>query len=138
VAVALLTVPLAPLKLTLSCAAFVSKPKPLMVRLVALTARLAVLEVTTGVTVATWTAVPLLTPATLTEALRLPPVNPLRPVTVSCVALALLTVPLAAPLKLTLSFAAFVSKPKPLTVRLLAVAARLAVLAVTTGVTVAT
>ena len=57
------TVPVAPsLKVTVLCEAVGSKPKPLMVIVVALMARLAVLLVTTGRTVATWTALLLLTP----------------------------------------------------------------------------
>ena len=73
VAVAAVTVPTAPLlKTTVLLAAVGSKPKPLMVIVVALAARLAVLLVTTGVTVATWTAAPLLTPSVVTTAVRLP------------------------------------------------------------------
>ena len=61
VAVAAVTVPIAPsLKATVLLPAVGSKPKPVMVIVVALAARLAVLLVTTGVTVATCTAVPLL------------------------------------------------------------------------------
>ena len=55
-----------------SLAAVGSKPKPLIVIVGALAARLAVLAVTTGVTVATWTAAPLLTPSAVTMAVKLP------------------------------------------------------------------
>ena len=51
-------------------------------------ARLAVLVVTTGETVATCTDA-LLTPATLTDADKLPATRPLRFVTVNCVVVAL-------------------------------------------------
>ena len=75
VAVAEVTVPTAPsLKTTVLLPAVVSKPKPLIVSVVALAARLAVLLVTTGMTVATWTAAPLLTPPVVTTAVRLPAV----------------------------------------------------------------
>ena len=226
VAVAAVTVPTAPsLKTTVLLPAVVSKPKPLMVSVVALAARLAVLLVTTGVTVATCTAVPLLTLSVVTTAVRLPAAVGLggerhgersrgrrgdgadRPVveddrvvggrrieaeavdgergrvggqigraaghdrrdrghldrraaahavgrdhgrqaagrvglvenvTVSEVAVAAVTVPTAPSLKTTVLLAAVVSKPKPLMVSVVALAARLAVLLVTTGVTVAT
>ena len=69
VALADVTFPAAPsLKLTVLFAGVGSKPKPLMVMLGAVARRLAVLAVTTGTTVATWTAVPLLTPLTATDA----------------------------------------------------------------------
>ena len=118
VAVAAVTVPTAPLlKTTVLLAAVVSKPKPLMVSVVALAARLAVLLVTTGVTVATCTAVPLLTPSVVTTAVRLPAVGGLvENVTVSEVAVAAVTVPTAPSLKMTVLLAAVVSKPKPLMV----------------------
>ena len=54
VAVAAVTVPIAPLlKTTLLLAATVEKPKPVIVIVVAVMARLAVLTVTTGMTLAT-------------------------------------------------------------------------------------
>ena len=63
-----------------------------MVKLVALAARLAVLAVTTGTTVATCTDA-LLSPPTVTDADKVPPTRPLKLVTVSCVVVALVTVP---------------------------------------------
>ena len=103
VAVAAVTVPTAPsLKVTVLLAAVGSKPKPLMVSVVALAARLAVLLVTTGVTVATCTAAPLLTRSVVTTAVRLPAVVGLvENVTVSEVAVAAVTVPTAPSLKAT-------------------------------------
>ena len=59
-------------------------------------------------------------------------------VTVSEVAVAAVTVPTAPSLKTTVLLPAVGSKPKPLMVSVVALAARLAVLLVTTGVTVAT
>ncbi len=129
------TVPVAPpLKETVLLPAVLEKPKPWMVRLVALAARLAVLDVTTGITLATCT-VELLKPLTLTEAVRLPTTRPLRLVTVNCVLLAEVTVPVAPPLKETVLLPAVLEKPKPWMVRLVAFAARLIVLEVTVGAT---
>ena len=139
VAVAAVTVPTAPLlSATVLWAAVVSKPNPLIVRVVALAARLAVLAVTTGVIVATCTAVPLLTPSVVTTAVRLPAVGGVANVTVSEVAVAAVTSPVAPPLKLTVLWAAVVSKPKPLMVMVIELTGTLAVLLVTTGATVAT
>ena len=88
-----------------------------MVSVAALAARFAVLLVTTGVTVATCTAVPLLTLSVVTTAVRLPAVVGLvENVTVSEVAVAAVTVPTAPLLKTTVLLAAVVSKPKPLMV----------------------
>src|SRR5258708_7673062 len=110
-----------------------------MTRLVALAARLAALKVTAGVTVATCTAAPLLTLLMVTAAVRLPAVAGLvENVTVSEVAVAAVTVPAAPLLKTTVLWAAVGSKPNPLIVIVAALAARLAVLLVTTGPTVAT
>src|SRR5262249_19103102 len=138
VLVADVTVPVAPpLKLTVLLAAVLEKPNPLIVMVVAFTARLVALEVTTGVTVATCTAAPLPTPFEVTTAVKLPAIRPLRPVTVNCVLVAAVTVPVPL-LKVTLLLAAVVEKPKPLIVSVVALAARFAALEVTTGVTVAT
>ena len=68
-------------------------------------ARLAVLAVTTGVIVATWTAVPLPTPSVLTTAVRLPAVGAVENVTVSEVVVAAVTVPTAPLLKTTVLLA---------------------------------
>src|SRR5881397_2722114 len=73
VAVAAVTVPAAPsLKTTVLLAAVVSKPVPVMVSVEALAAKLAVLLVTAGATVATWIAAPLFTPLEVTTAVKLP------------------------------------------------------------------
>src|SRR5260370_28514528 len=110
-----------------------------MVSGVALAARLAVLLVTTGLAVATWTAAPLLTPLVVTTAVRLPAVAGLvLNVTVSDVAVAAVTVPTAPSLNVTVLFAAVGSKPKPLIVTVGALAASEGALGVTTGPTVAT
>ncbi len=136
--VAAVTLPVAPLlNFTVSLAAVAEKPTPLIVRLAALAACVAVLAVTTGVTFAT-SSEALLTPLTATDAVNLPAVNPFKLVTVNTVAVAVVTVPVAPPLNVTLSLAAVVEKPAPLMVKLVAFAARLAVLSVTTGPTVAT
>ena len=79
------------------------------------------LEVTTGATVATCTALPLLTPSTVTLAFRaVPPVTLLSPVrlTVRLVLVAAVTVPVTPLLKVTVSLAAVVSKAEPLIVML--------------------
>ena len=79
-----MTTPAPLLKVTVLFAGAGSKPKPLMVTVVALAARLAVLLVTTGATVATCTGVPLLLPLVVTTAVRLPSAVGLVPkVTVS-------------------------------------------------------
>ena len=102
--------------------------------MVALAARLLVLAGTTGVTVATCTAEPLLTPLVVTTAVRLPTAAGIvESVTVSDVAVAAVTVPTAPSLKATVLLAAVVLKPVPLIVSVVALAARLAVLLVTDG-----
>ena len=123
VAVAELTVPTAPLlNTTVLLAAVVLKPEPLMVIVVALIARLDVLDVTTGRATATCTAVPLLWLLVVTEAVRLPATVGLVPkVTVRLVALAVVTVPVAPLLKVTVLLAAVVLKPKPVITTVLAV-----------------
>ena len=96
------------------------------------------LLVTTGMTAATCTAVPLLTPLVVTMAVSGPAlVGFVENVTVSEVAVAAVTVPAAPSLKATVLTPAG-SKPKPLMVIVVALAARLLLLEVTTGVTVAT
>ncbi len=122
-------VPEAPsLKLTVLLPAVGSKPKPLIVIVVAFAARLAVLVVTTGVTVGYLRlTAPLLTLSVVTTAVRLPAVVGLVvKFTVSEVAVAAVTVPTAPSLKTTVLLAAVVSKPKPLMVTVAALAARLA------------
>ena len=94
-----------------------------------------------GLTVATCTALPLLTPLTVTLASRSVPgdrlLRPLR-LTVRLVAVASVTAPVTPLSKVTLSFAALLSRPSPLMVKLVALAGRSAVLGVTTGAMVAT
>ena len=134
------TEPVAPrLNVTELLALLASKPKPLIDTVVSVVWMLAVLEVTTGMTVATCTAEPLLTEFVVTTAVKVPALVGVVPkVTVSAVLLALVTVPTAPSLKVTALFAAVGSKPKPLMVTVVALAARLVVLEVTTGVMVAT
>lgn len=118
VVVAAVTVPTAPLSRATELLAGVgSNPKPLITRVAALTATFAVLVVTTGTTVATSTAAPLLTLFVVTTAVRLPAVSGrVERVTVSDVAVASVTVPTAPLLKTTVLLAEVVSKPKPLIV----------------------
>ena len=138
VAVAAVTVPTAPkLNATVLLPGVVSKPKPLMVTVAALAARFATLLVKTGLTVATCTGDPLLTPAITTEANRLPALGLVEIDTVSIVAVAEVTVPTAPPLKITVLLDAVVLKPKPLIVNIESSAARLAELLVTTPTTLA-
>lgn len=141
VVVAAVTVPTAPLlKTTVLLAAAVSNPNPLIVRVVASANRLDVLLVTTGTTVETCTAVPLLRPLVVTMAVKLPAeVGAVVRFTVSVVAVAAVTVPTAPLLKTTVLLAAVVENPVPVIVILLAFAARRAVVFdVTTGRTRAT
>src|SRR4051812_47611662 len=109
-----------------------------MVIVEALPSSAVVLLVTVGATVATWTAVPLLLPFVVTTAVKLPPVGFVENVTVRAVAVAEDTVPTAPLLKTTVLLLAVVSKPKPLIVTVETPNARLEVLAVTVGVTLAT
>jgi hypothetical protein len=123
------------LNVTVLLAAVVSKPKPLIVSDVALAASFsAELATRTGMTLAAWTADPLLTPLDVTTAVKEPPARGLVvKVTVSDVAEADVTVPTALLLNVTTLFEAVVSKPKPLIVTVDALAARLLVLLVTAG-----
>ena len=117
----------------------VSKSKPRMVIELEFAARLLALCSTTGATVATCTAEPLLTPLVVTVAVRLPTALGIVEIdTVSAVAVAFVTVPTAPLLKATVLLAAVVLKPLPLIVSVAAFAARLAVLAVTAGAILAT
>ena len=73
-----------------------SKPKPWMVKVVAVDARARrACRRSRGITVATCTGLGLLRELPVTVAVRLPRVKPFRPVTVSVVAVALVTVPVA-------------------------------------------
>lgn len=140
VADAVVTVPKAPLlNVTALRDATGSKPKPAIVTVVALAARFAMPEVITGVTVATWMALPLARLLVVTIAVRLPAVVGLVVnVTVSDVAVAEVTVP-TAPLLNTTEFCDAVGlNPSPVMVTVPAFAARFVVVAVTEGVIVAT
>lgn len=141
VAVAAVTVPTLPLLnstvLLLGVAA--SNPKPLMFTVAAVRAKLAVLLVTTGTTFATASALPLFTEFVVTTAVNSPrEVGLVVNLTVSAVAVAAVTFPIAPRLKTTVLFAAVVSKPKPRIVTVSALTAELAMLVVTTGLMVAT
>lgn len=97
------------------------------------------LAVTTGASVATWTADPLFSPFEVMIAVRLPEVcGFLEKVIVNSVADALVTSPIAPLLKTMELFAGVASKPKPSMTRVETLASRSLVLLVTTGVTVAT
>jgi hypothetical protein len=116
-----------------------SKPKPLMTNVAALSATLALLLVTTGTTLATANALPLFTEFVVTIAVKLPiEVGLVEKLTVSEVAVAIVTFPTAPRLNKTELFAAVVSKPKPLIVTVAELTARFAMLVVTTGLMVAT
>jgi hypothetical protein len=112
VAVAAVTAPTAPLlKVTVLSPAVVLKPNPLIVIVSALAAKLDVLLVTTGTTVATCTAELLLTLLLVTIAVKLPAlVGEVESVTVRVVEVAAVTVPTAPLLKTTELSAAVVSK----------------------------
>ena len=118
--------------------AVVSKPKPLIVSVAALAAKLVVALVTTGMTEATWTALALAWLLEVTMAVKLPAeVGPVESVTVSEVAVALDTVPAAPLLSTTVLLAANGSNPNPIIVSVVALATRLEVRLVTEGITVA-
>ncbi len=140
VADAAVTVPTAPLlRTTVLLAGVGSKPKPVIVNVAALARRLPLAAVTTGVTVATCTAVPLLMLFVVTTAVRLPAVVGLVDrVTVRDVVVAAVTVPTAPLFSVTVLRLAMGSNPRPEIVKVVAVAARLEVLLVTTGTMVAT
>jgi hypothetical protein len=141
VAVAAVTEPTAPLlNVTVLFAAVVSNPNPKIDSVVALAeTRLPVLVRTTGVTVAICTAEPLVWLLVVTIAVSVPAFAGLVvSVMVSVVAVAEAMVPTALLLSVTALFADVGSNPKPLIVIDVAFARRLAVLLVTTGVTVAT
>jgi hypothetical protein len=133
-AVAAVTVPAAPLlKLTVLFAAVVSKPTPVIVSVVARAATSVTALVTTGFTEATSTAVPLVTPFDATIAVRLPALGLVLSATVSDVADAAVTFPIAPLLKVTVFWLGVVLKPVPAMIIEAALAARVAELAVTVG-----
>jgi len=139
VAVAAVTVPIAPLLNTMVFPdGVVLKPKPEMVMVFELIARFAVLSVTTGLTLATCTAVPLETPLVVTTAVKGPAdVGFVENVTVRDVAVAAVTVPTAPLLNTTVLFPAVVLNPAPLMMTVSAFAASEVVATVTAGLTVA-
>ena len=140
VAVADAIVPTAPLfKVTELFAAVGSNPNPFIVSVDAFARRLAVLLVTTGVMLATCNAEPLFWLLAVAMTVRLPAVaGRVENVTVSEVFVAEVTVPTALLFRTTVLREAIGSKPKPLIVRVLELAAKAAVLLVITGLTVAT
>ena len=79
------------------------------------------------------TSLPLLVPFVVTTTRRVPRVGAVLSVTVNWVAVALVTVPVAPLLKLTVLLAAIGSKPVPVMVSVVALIARLFVLGVTVG-----
>lgn len=96
-------------------------------------------DVTTGVTLATCTAEPLSSKSVVTTAVSVPATTgSVENVTFKDVGVAAVTIPTAPSLKETVLSPAVVSKPKPRITNVRALAARLAVLLVTTGITVAT
>ena len=99
--------------------------------------RLAVLLVTTGITVATCVAVPPVTLFVVTIAVRLPAEGLVEKVIVREVAVAEVTVPTAPFPKATILLAAVVSNPSPAIVIVVALPSRLLVLLVKTGLTTA-
>lgn len=140
VAVAAVTVPTAPLlRTTVFFDGVGSNPNPVIVRVAAFASKLPLVAVTTGVTVATWTAAPLVKLLVVTTAVRLPAVDGLvDSVTVRDVAVAAVTAPTAPLLKTTVFLLAMGSNPRPLMVNVVALAARVDALLVTTGTTLAT
>ena len=88
-----------------------SKPEPWIVTELAFAARLAELLVTTGVTVATCTGAPVVMPLLCTTAVRLPAIGVVEKVTVREVAVAVVTVPTAPLLKVTVLLPAVGLKP---------------------------
>lgn len=137
---AAVTVPVAPLlKTTVLLPGVPEKPSPAMVTVVALAARFAVDEVTIGRTLAICTADPLSKPPTSTMAVKLPAaVGLVEKVTVKLVAEAEVTVPTAPLLSVTVLLPGVGWNPKPFMVTVVASTAIVAVLAVTTGTTLAT
>ena len=141
VAVAAETEPTAPLlNVTTLLARVVSNPLPIIVSVVALALRtLPEFASTTGVTVATCVAEPLVSVFVVTMAVRLPAFEGfVVSVTVSVVAVAEAIVPTAPLFRVTELLAAVGSKPNPLIVSVDAFASKLDVLLVTTGVILAT
>lgn len=140
VAVAEVTVPTAPLlNVTVLFAAVVLKPAPLIVMVFAFARSAVVATVTAGLTVAICFAAPLFREFVVTIAVRLPrAAGFVENVTVSLVAVAVVTVPTAPLLKTTVFREATGSNPKPSIITVAELIPKAAVLAVTNGVTCAT
>ena len=141
VAVAEVTFPTAPLLNTTKLfPAVVLNPNPRIVSVVVdKVIAVVVLEVTDGITLATWTGLPLELELVVTTAVKLPTeVGFVSIRTVSDVAVAAVTVPTAPLLKVTVFLAKVVSNPAPLMTMVAAPAERAAVLDVTTGLILAT
>lgn len=139
VAVAPVTVPVAPLlNVTVLLAFVVSKPVPLIAIVDGLAARFATDAVTVGLTVAIWTGVPLLMELVVTTAVKLPAVGFVVKVTVNEVAFAEVTLPTAPLLKTTELLAATGLNANPLMTMVEAVFEWTTALNVTDGVTRAT
>lgn len=138
--VALVTVPTAPLlNATVFWEAVASKPTPAMTIVSSLIPSTVELAVTAGLTVATWTGEPLLIELLVTTAVRFPTaVGAVVMLTVSEVAVAVVTVPAAPLLKTIVLLPAVGLKPKPLIVTVEPLIAKLVIALVTTGATVAT
>jgi len=139
VAVAVVTVPIAPLlNNTRLLAAVVLKPVPAMVIVVAAFDKLLLSLVTLGVTRATWIAAPLLTPSVVTTAVKLPAIGVVEKDTVSEVAVEAVTVPTAPLLNTTVLLPGVVLNPAPVIVIVVAVEDNVEVTRVTAGLTVPT
>lgn len=145
VAVALVTVPTAPLlKVTVFWLAVLLNPVLVIVTVVALAAIVVDVEVTVGAvdgatTCASCTAAPLERPLEVTEPLRAPTAAGLLVTRiVSEVVEAAVTRPVALPTKVTALVLATGLNPNPRMIRLVPLRDMLAVLAVTTGLIVAT
>ena len=134
------TVPTAPLlKLTVLLLGVELKPTPVITTWLALMASGLLLIATVGITLATPTAVPLDIELLVTTAVRLPTeVGAPSKVTVSDVAVAVVTVPVAPLFNTILLFAGVGSNPKPLITKVAALTSKAALALVTTGATVAT
>ena len=140
VGLAAVTEPTAPLlNTTVLLASVVLNPVPEMVTVDRVASNSVELLVTVGLSEATWTAFPLLTPARVTMAVRFPAVRAPEKVTVKAVADAAVTVPVTPLLNTTVLLPGVTeSKPKPLMIKVGVVSNKFAVLLVTSGTTFAT
>ena len=134
VEVAVVTVPVPLLRVTVLFAAMGSKPVPVMISVVEVAARLFAFWVTVGgaTMVATCTAEPLLMLLVVTCAVRFPREGALLKVTVNWVAVAAVTVPVPL-LKVTILLDGVVLKFEPEMIRVVALDARFAVFWFTAG-----